>query len=96
MPGPKIERYAVRGPFFICAALLTFAATIRPLGLVISSFVTMLVSAAATPDVRWGESVLVSAALTLFCAILFPYVLNLPMQLWPAFLVQDWPSWLHF
>ena len=46
----------------------------------------MMVAAAATAEVRWRESLIVSAALTAFCAILFPYVLNLPMQLWPNWL----------
>src|SRR6266702_2154214 len=92
--GPEIERYAVRGPIFITASILTFAAAIRPLGLVIATFVTILVSAAATPDVRWRESVIVAVFLTLFCALLFPYALNLPMQLWPTWMLQLWQEWL--
>jgi putative tricarboxylic transport membrane protein len=82
--GPGLARYALRGPLFVIAAILAFAGTIRPLGLVISSFATFLIAAAATPDVRWGETVIVGAALTAFCAVLFPYVLNLPMPLWPT------------
>ena len=36
-----------------------------------------------------------TAALTLFCALLFPYGLNLPMPLWPASLQNFIASW-HF
>jgi putative tricarboxylic transport membrane protein len=86
--GPALERYAVRGPTFVIGSIIVFAATIRPLGLVISTFATLMVASAGTRDVRWRESIVVSAALTAFCAILFPYVLNLPMQLWP--------NWLRF
>jgi putative tricarboxylic transport membrane protein len=83
--GPLMERYHWRGPLFITAAVFVFAACIRPLGLVISSFSMILVAAAATPEVRWIETVIWAAVLSAFCAFLFPYVLNLPMQLWPRF-----------
>jgi putative tricarboxylic transport membrane protein len=83
--GAPLERYAIRGPVFVVAAILFFAASIRPLGLVITSFVTIVVSAAATKDVKWIETVIWAAILTAFCAFLFPYALNLPLQLWPRF-----------
>jgi putative tricarboxylic transport membrane protein len=83
--GPRLERYAWRGPLFITAAILLFAVTIRPLGLVIAGFLATMASAAAAPDVRWRETVIWAAILTAFCAVLFPYGLNLPFQLWPRF-----------
>ena len=79
------RRHYVRGPLFITISVLFFAATVRPLGLVICSFVTIMICAAAAEDVRWRETVLVTIGLTVFCALLFPYALNLPMQLWPQF-----------
>jgi putative tricarboxylic transport membrane protein len=83
--GPRLERYAWRGPLFITSAILLFAVTIRPLGLVIAGFLATMASAAAAPDVRWKETVIWAAILTAFCAVLFPYGLNLPFQLWPRF-----------
>ncbi len=85
--GPQISRYNLRGVFFIIASILTFAATIRPLGLVFATFVTTLICAAAANDVRWRESVIWAAVLTAFCSVLFPYGLNLPFMLWPRFLL---------
>ncbi len=32
---------------------------------------------------RWIESVIAAAVMTLFCVLLFVYLLNLPFQLWP-------------
>jgi hypothetical protein len=81
--GPKVERFAVRGPVLIIAAIFVFAASIRPLGLVFASFASIVVSAAATDEVRWLETIIWAAVLTLFCALLFPWGLNLPLQLWP-------------
>jgi len=80
-----LTRVAPRGPVLVTAAILIFAVTVRPLGLVISSFVTLIISAGATEEVRWVETLVWAAALTLFCSLLFPYALNLPMQMWPRF-----------
>ena len=83
--GAALERYAFRGPIFLTASVLIFAGTIRPLGLVLSSFATIMVSAMATPDLKWRETLLWAVILTAFCSLLFPYGLNLPFQLWPRF-----------
>ena len=66
-------------------SILVFAATIRPLGLVIASFCCMVCCAAASEDVKWRETVVIAALVTAFCSVLFPYGLNLPFQLWPRF-----------
>ncbi len=85
--GPPLAKFYIRGPFFLSAAVFAFAACIRPLGLVIASYVTILISAAATEDVKWRETAIWGVVLTAFCAILFPYGLNLPMQLCPKFTI---------
>lgn len=83
--GPKVTRYNLRAIIFILGSILSFAATIRPLGLVIATFSSILICAAATEDIRWRETVIWAAVLTAFCTFLFPYGLNLPFQLWPRF-----------
>ncbi len=83
--GPHITPYRLRGLIFIIGAILAFAATIRPLGLVVASFSTIVICAAATEDVKWRETVIWAAVLTAFVSILFPYGLALPFQLWPRF-----------
>jgi hypothetical protein len=83
--GPPIEKWAFRGPLFVLGAVLLFSTTIRSMGLIISTFLLVVVSAAGTREVRWIEAAIWGAVLAAFCAILFPYVLNLPMQLWPRF-----------
>jgi putative tricarboxylic transport membrane protein len=84
--GPHVTPYKIRGVVFIIGAILSFAATIRPLGLVVASFSCILICAAAADDVRWRETVIWAAVLTAFCSFLFPYGLNLPFQLWPRFM----------
>jgi hypothetical protein len=72
----------------VMSAILFFALAIRPLGLVVSAFVSFLVAAMGSHETRWIEAVIVGACLTLGCALLFPYVLGLPMPMFPRFLVQ--------
>ena len=83
--GPDITQYKIRGIIFIIGAILSFAATIRPLGLVTASFATIVICAAAAEDVKWRETLIVAVFITAFVSVLFPYGLNLPFQLWPRF-----------
>jgi putative tricarboxylic transport membrane protein len=81
--GPGIDRFYFRGPIFITLSVVLFAWMVRPLGLVIASYLSILAAAGATPEARLIETLIWGAALTAFCCFLFPIALNLPLQLWP-------------
>src|SRR5262245_18099968 len=81
--GADIDRFYLRGPFFITLYVVLFAWLVRPLGLVIASFLSILAAAGATQESRFFETLIWGAVLATFCCLLFPYALNLPMQLWP-------------
>jgi putative tricarboxylic transport membrane protein len=81
--GPGIDRFYLRGPFFVTLSVVLFAWMVRPLGLVIASFLSILAAAGATPEARVVETLVWGVVLTAFCCFLFPYALNLPMQMWP-------------
>ncbi|HEY7661701.1 MAG TPA: tripartite tricarboxylate transporter TctB family protein [Xanthobacteraceae bacterium] len=83
--GPQIEKYKIRGPVLVLAAIFGFAAMIRHLGLVPATFLAFMISILGSTEMRWIESVVAAAAMTLFCVVLFVYLLNLPFQLWPRF-----------
>jgi putative tricarboxylic transport membrane protein len=82
MMGPR--RALVRGPLFITLSIIVFAVAIRPLGLVLASYLSIVAAAAATPEARWIETLIWGAVLTTFCVLLFVFGLNLPFQLWPT------------
>ena len=86
--GSHMARYNWRGPFFVSLAILSFAITIRPLGLVLSAFASFMIAAIGSPETKWMEAVIVGALLTLGCSLLFPYALGLPFQLFPRFMIQ--------
>lgn len=81
--GPGIDRFYIRGPLFVTISVVLFAWLVRPLGLVIASYLSIVAAAGATPEARLIETLIWGAFLTAFCCFLFPYALNLPMQLWP-------------
>jgi putative tricarboxylic transport membrane protein len=81
--GPPIEKYKLRGPLWVLFAICLFAAIIRPFGLVIASFLTFMISIYGSTEMRWIESIIAAAVMTVFCVLLFVYLLNLPFQLWP-------------
>jgi putative tricarboxylic transport membrane protein len=86
--GPALQTYAWRGPLFVMLAIVFFALAIRPLGLIVSGLASFLISAVGSHETRWVEAITVGVLLTIGCAVLFPYVLGLPMPLLPRFLVQ--------
>ena len=97
--GPPIGGYAVRGPLFVTLAILSFAFLIRgftfnwgetlvrvpAFGLIIASFVTFVVAAAASKETRPIEMVIVATGITVFCWFVFVWLLGLPFQLFPRF-----------
>lgn len=89
--GPPIDGYAMRGPAYVVAGIVAFAVMMRgvwfipPLGLVASTFTTFMISIYGSREMRWLESLAAGAAMTLFCVLLFTYLLKLPFELWPSF-----------
>jgi putative tricarboxylic transport membrane protein len=83
--GPQIEKYKIRGPVLVVVAILSFAAMIRPLGLVPATFLTFIISIFGSTEMRWLESLIAAAVMTVFCVLLFVWLLNLPFQLWPRY-----------
>jgi len=81
--GPRIEKYKIRGPALVIVGISLFAALIRPFGLVVATYLAFMVSITGSKEMRWIESLIAAAIMTLGCVLLFVYLLNLPFQLWP-------------
>jgi len=84
--GAQLQRFSLRGPFFVTLAILSFSATIRPFGLVVSALLSFFIAAAATHETNWKETIVVGILLTAGCSLLFPYALGLPLELYPPIL----------
>lgn len=86
--GTKLSAYSWRGPLFVTLAIVSFALTIRPMGMIVAAMTSFMIAALGTPETRWKETTIVGVCLTAFCALLFPYALGLPLQLLPTFLIR--------
>ena len=81
--GAPLARWSIRGPALILGALVLFGLAVRPLGLVVAGPLAIVVAALASDDVRWGETLVFGALMTLFCIGLFKFALGLPIPLAP-------------
>lgn len=83
VPGPTLPGLAVRGPALLLCSIVFFALAVRPLGIVIATFVAFLLASAAGKDMRWREAVIAAFVVTTFCTGLFHFALGLPFALLP-------------
>jgi putative tricarboxylic transport membrane protein len=81
--GERLNIGSLRAPLFVLGALAAFGLTVRPLGLAVSGVVAILISAFASNEVRWGETIVSAILTTLFCVLLFKLALRLPIPLAP-------------
>ena len=77
------DRWPLRGPLFILGAAVVFGLAVRPLGLTLAGPLLVIVSAFASDESRWLEVLLFALGMTVFCVVLFKYLLNLPIPLAP-------------
>jgi hypothetical protein len=100
--GEALERWSLRGPILVMAAILAFAVTIRPfsfgalaipgLGLVVAGPLAIIVGGFASPEARLRDLVILSLSLTPFCMVLFGDLLNLPIPVFPQALAELFPA----
>jgi putative tricarboxylic transport membrane protein len=81
--GPRFERWTLRGPLFVLGAVVAFGAAVRPLGLIVAGPLAIVISAFASDEVRWIETLVFGALMTAFCIGLFKLALGLPIPLAP-------------
>jgi len=79
--GEPLERWSLRGPVFVAAAILSFALTIRTIGFAVAGPLTILISGFSSSETRWKESIVFALLMTAFCIGLFRYALNQPMPI---------------
>jgi putative tricarboxylic transport membrane protein len=81
--GLQLERWSIHGPVFVLGAVIAFGLAVRPLGLAVAGPLAVVISAFASNEVRWGETIVFGAVMTAFCIGLFEFALGLPIPLAP-------------
>ncbi len=77
-----IPPMALRPLVLIICSVCVFAFCVGRFGLVPSIFVATMIATYAQPDYGMRPRVILAAALSIFCSLLFVYALNLPIALW--------------
>lgn len=81
--GEKIESFGMRPLALVLLAIGAFAASVDSLGLVAATVLMTLIGAAASPESRWREVVVLTLVLLGLSVGVFAYGLGLPFQLFP-------------
>ncbi len=82
--GPAIPRLYWRPILFIVVASIAYGYLLKPLGLVLSTALAVVVAAFAGHEFRWREALILAAVLAVFSVGVFVYALGLPFPLWPG------------
>lgn len=82
-PGVPVGHFELRPLFFVLASFVAFALLIRPAGLVVAILAQVGIAHFASIEARPVESLLFGLALAAVSAILFVYLLGIPVSIFP-------------
>ncbi|CAG9175120.1 hypothetical protein LMG23992_02870 [Cupriavidus laharis] len=84
----QLSRWDIKTLLWILGAVILFGLLLKPLGMVLSVLVLVLVSSMASHEFSWKGAILNSIILVLISLGAFVYGINLQMPVWPAFLAS--------
>lgn len=79
----RLPGFPLRATGWIAAAILLFAWLVERTGLFVACLACILLAAFGDPQTRWREVPFVAVVFAAFCALLFGYLLKLPIRIWP-------------
>jgi hypothetical protein len=77
-----VDRGALR-PFLVLVAILVFAVSLNPLGLVVSMCLLIGISALAGHEFHWLETIVLTVVLAVLSVLVFVWGLGLQFRVWP-------------
>ncbi len=80
----RIGAFGPPAMFLILLAVVIFGYALKPLGLVLSTVILIVLSALGGHDFRKQEIVILTVGLVLFGVLVFVKGLGLPFNLWPG------------
>jgi len=82
----QLARWDLKILLWILGAVVLFGLMLKPLGMVLSVIVLVLVSSMASHEFNWKGAILNSIVLVVISVGAFVYGIDLQMPVWPAFL----------
>jgi len=84
----NLARWDIKTLLWILGSVVLFGLLLKPLGMVLSVLVLVLVSSMASHEFSWKGAILNAIILVLISLGAFVYGINLQMPVWPAFLAS--------
>ncbi|MGH8784645.1 MAG: tripartite tricarboxylate transporter TctB family protein [Cupriavidus necator] len=88
MEEDSLARWDIKTLLWILGSVVLFGLMLKPLGMVLSVLVLVLVSSMASHEFSWKGAILNAIILVLISLGAFVYGINLQMPVWPAFLAS--------
>ncbi|MFS8973232.1 tripartite tricarboxylate transporter TctB family protein [Cupriavidus necator] len=88
MEQDTLARWDIKTLLWILGSVVLFGLLLKPLGMVLSVLVLVLVSSMASHEFSWKGAILNAIILVLISLGAFVYGINLQMPVWPAFLAS--------
>jgi hypothetical protein len=70
----------------VLISVVLFSQILRPLGLLLSTAVLVILASKASHEFRWKEALLNAAVLVAIVLVVFVYFLEFPLPVWPSFI----------
>ena len=81
--GDRLTRWSLKPLLWISLSILAFSLLLEGGGFVLATVALLLVAAVGSPETRWVEVLIFTAAMTLFGVAVFIWGLGLPLRMWP-------------
>lgn len=84
--GTRVDPIIWRPIILVPIAVLAFALSLGPLGLVVAIFLTVGIGRLAIPGAKLRHTATLAAGMAALCVVLFVYGFGTPVSVWPRFL----------
>ena len=80
-PGTPIGGFSFKGLVLVTLSVVVYGFLVRGVGLVVALPLLVIISAYASTRFRWRTTLVMAAALTIFCALVFVKGLGIPLPI---------------
>ena len=84
----KIDNFHFPTIILVLGSVVVFGLLLKPLGLVFSLFLLVVISSYASHEFSLKPTLINALALIVICLVVFVWILNLRLPLWPAFIAN--------
>lgn len=82
----RLDPFHFKPLLLVLGAVLAFGLLLRPMGLIVSLAVLVVVSSLGSPEFRLRDALLLTVGLTILVMAVFIYGLSMTIPVWPAFM----------